>query len=124
MTGVHSTPSHSLVALHDWTFLLGPGLVIGVNSLLLAYLMYRSRLVPRFIAVLGLVGGPLVFASSTAAMFGLYEQISVWESITALPVTAWEMSLAVYLIVKGFKPSPIDRRPIPPVQPHAALSPA
>jgi hypothetical protein len=97
----------SLVAIHDWTFLFGPSLAIGVNTLLLAYLMYSSRLVPRVIAVLGLIGGPLIFASGTAEMFGLYQQISVWGSIGALPVFAWEMSLAVWLIVKGFKPSPI-----------------
>jgi hypothetical protein len=115
----------SLVALHDWTFLLGPGLIIGINTSLLAYLMYRSRLVPRFIAVLGLVGGPLVFASSTAVLFGLYDQVSAVAGLAALPVTAWEMSLAGYLIVKGFKPSPlIDSATLPPAQPHAAHSPA
>jgi hypothetical protein len=67
--------------------------------------MYRSGLVPRGIAVLGLIGGPLIFASGTAEMFGLYQQISVLRSIAAIPVFAWEMSLAVWLIVKGFKPS-------------------
>jgi len=92
----------SLVAIHDWSFLFGPGFAIGVNTLMLAYLRSRSRLVPRFIAVLGLVGGPIIFASSTAVLFGLYEQVSVWGPIAAIPVTAWEMSLAVYLIVKGF----------------------
>src|SRR5262245_45108579 len=51
------------LAVHDWTFLFGPGLAIGVNTLLLAYLMYRSRLIPRLIAVIGLTGGPLIFAS-------------------------------------------------------------
>jgi hypothetical protein len=99
--------ARSLVALHDWTFLLGPGLVIGVNSLLLAVLAYRSGLVPRWIAVLGLVGGPVVFASSTAILFGLYDQVSVWGMAAAVPVTAWEMSLAVFLIVKGFRPTPV-----------------
>jgi Domain of unknown function (DUF4386) len=64
----------SLVAVHDWTFLFGPGFAIGVNTLMLAYLMYRSGLVPRLIAVLGLIGGPLIFASSAAVLFGLYEQ--------------------------------------------------
>jgi hypothetical protein len=97
----------ALVAVHDWTFLFGPGLAIGVNTLMLAYLMYRSGLVPRLIAVLGLIGGPVVFASSTAVLFGLYPQVSVWGSIAAIPVFAWEMSLAVWLIVKGFKPSAI-----------------
>jgi Domain of unknown function (DUF4386) len=97
----------ALVAVHNWTFLFGPGLAIGVNTLMLAYLMYRSGLVPRLIAVLGLIGGPLVFASSAAVLFGLYEQVSVWGSIAAIPVFAWEMSLAVWLIAKGFKPSAI-----------------
>jgi len=101
------TVGKSLVAIHEWTFLFGPNLALGVNTLLLAYLMYRSRLVPRLIAVLGLIGGPLIFASGTAEMFGLYQQISVWGAIAAIPVFAWEMSLAVWLIVKGFKPSSI-----------------
>src|SRR5215475_14911526 len=97
----------TLVAVHDWTFLFGPGLAIGVNTLMLAYLMYRSRLVPRPIAVLGLIGGPVIFASSAAVLFGLYEQVSAWGSIAAVPVFVWEMSLAVWLIVKGFRPSAI-----------------
>lgn len=95
----------ALVAVHDWTFLFGPGFAIGVNTLLLAYLMFRSGLVPRPIAVTGLIGGPLVFASSTAVLFGLYEQISALGALAGLPVFAWEMSLAVWLIVKGFRPA-------------------
>jgi Ca2+/Na+ antiporter len=98
----------SLVAVHDWTFLIGPNLALGPNTLMLAYLMYKSQLVPRFIAILGLVGGPLLFAFATAVLFGVFEQVSVWGALGALPVFAWEMSLAVWLIVKGFKPSPLD----------------
>ena len=64
------TVGQSLVAVHNWTFLFGPKLALGVNTVLLAYLMYRSRLVPRAIAVLGLVGGSLIFASGTAVLFG------------------------------------------------------
>jgi hypothetical protein len=97
----------SLVVIHNWTFLFGPSLAIGVNTLLLAYLMYTSRLVPRVIPVLGLVGGPVIFGSGTAEMFGLYQQISVWGSVGAIPVFLWEMSLAVWMIAKGFKPSAI-----------------
>src|SRR5437867_1289308 len=96
----------ALVAMHDWTFLFGPNLALGVNTSLLAYLMFRSGLVPRVIAVLGLVGGPLIFASGTAVLFGLYGQTSAWGAVTALPVFAWEMSLAVWMIVKGFNPAP------------------
>ena len=95
----------ALVALHDWTFLFGPGLAIGINTTLLAWLMYRSQLVPRAIAVVGLIGGPLVFCSSVAVLFGLYEQTSAVAGLAAFPVFAWEMSLAGWLIAKGFKPS-------------------
>lgn len=100
------TAGRTLVAIHDWTFLLGPNFVLGANTLVLACLMYRSGLVPRSIAVLGLVGGPLICASATAVMFGLYEQVSAVGSVAAVPVFAWEVSLAVRLIVKGFTPSP------------------
>lgn len=94
----------SLVVIHNWTFLVGPSLAIGVNTSLLAYLMYRSGLVPRIIPVLGLIGGPVIFAAGTAELFGLFQQVSVWGAIAAIPVTAWEMSLAVWMIVKGFRP--------------------
>ncbi|MFE2526913.1 DUF4386 domain-containing protein [Streptomyces sp. NPDC059382] len=92
----------ALVALHEWTFLLGPNVALGLNTTLLAYAMYRSRLVPRFIALLGLVGGPLICASGVAVMFGAYGQVSVAGSVAAVPVFAWEVTLAVRLIVKGF----------------------
>ena len=77
---------------------------------MLAHLMYRSRLVPRLIAVLGLVGGPLLFALATAVMFGVFDQVSVWGAVAALPVFAWEMSLAVWLIVKGFTPPLVEHQ--------------
>jgi hypothetical protein len=103
------TAGKSLVVIQDWTFLLGPGLMPGVNGVLLGYLMYRSGLVPRGLAMLGLIGGPLLFASATATLFGLYEQVSVWSAPATILVAAWELGLAIYLIVKGFKPSPILR---------------
>jgi Domain of unknown function (DUF4386) len=97
----------SLVAVRDWTFLLGPGLIPAVNALLLGYLMYRSALVPRVIPVLGLIGAPLLIASALATMFGINHQASVFSLIVTLPVAAWELSLGVWLVVKGFKPAPI-----------------
>ena len=69
--------------------------------------MFRSALVPRVIEIVGLVGGPLIFASGTAVLFGLYTQTSTWGAVTALPVFVPEMSLAVCMIVKGFRPSAI-----------------
>jgi hypothetical protein len=118
------TVGQSLVAVHDWTFLFGPKLALGVNTVLLAYLMYRSRLVPRVIAVIGLVGGSLVFASGTAVLFGLYEDLSIVGVVAAAPVLAWELSVAVWMIVKGFRPSPVltdaARSLTPSVAPAAA----
>jgi hypothetical protein len=97
-----------LVAIHDATFLIGPGLLAGLgNGMLLGYLMYRSALVPRRMALLGLIGGPLVTASGIAVLFGLYEQVSPVAAITAIPETLWELSLGIWLIVKGFNPSVI-----------------
>ena len=92
--------------LHDWTFLLGPGFVVGVgNGLILGYLMYTSRLVPRGMAVLGLVGGPLVMASGIAVILGVIEIGSVWQVLPALPEFVWELALGIWLIVKGFNRS-------------------
>ena len=84
-----------------------PILISGVNALLLGSLMYRSGLVPRIIPLVGLIGAPLILVSATAIMFGVWTQSSVWHGIAAAPIFAWELSLGVYLVVKGFKPSPI-----------------
>jgi Domain of unknown function (DUF4386) len=102
------TVGRSLVAIKDWTFLLGPGFVVGIgNGLLLGYLMYRSGLVPRRMAMLGLVGGPLICLSGAAVLFGVIDEGSVWQAIATIPEFIWELSLGTYLIVMGFKPSPI-----------------
>jgi hypothetical protein len=99
------TAGRVLVAIRDWTFLLGPSLMPGVNALLLGYLMYRSGLVPRLIPVLGLIGGPLLIASATATLFGINDPVSVWSGIAVAPIFVWELSLGVWLVVKGFNPS-------------------
>jgi Domain of unknown function (DUF4386) len=96
----------SLVAVYEWTFTLGPGFVVGIgNGLILGYLMYRSGLVPRRMAMLGLIGGPLICASGLAVMFGAFEPAGTAQGIASIPEIAWEASLGIYLIVKGFKPS-------------------
>ncbi len=103
-----STVGRSLVAIHDWTFLLGPGFVVGVgNGLILGYLMYRSGLVPRGMAMLGLVGGPLLCAAGIAVLFDVIEPGSAAQAIATIPEFVWELSLGIYLMVKGFKPAPI-----------------
>ncbi len=100
------TVGKSLVALHDWTFLLGPGFVVGIgNGLLLGYLMYRSGLVPRPMAVLGLIAGPVLCAAGIAVLFDVIEPNSALKNIAAIPEFVWELSLGIWLIVKGFNPS-------------------
>jgi hypothetical protein len=104
--GSLTVAGESLVAIHDWTFLLGPGFCVGVNGLVLGYLFYRSGLVPRWMAMFGLVGGPLIFASSTAVLFGAYEQGGL-HFLFSIPEIVFEASITIYTIVKGFRPSPI-----------------
>jgi hypothetical protein len=106
-----TTVGRSLVAIHDQTFLLGPAFCAGIgNGLMLGYLMYRSGLVPRRMAMLGLYGGPLAAVTATAVLFGAYGQTSATNSLFTLPEFAWELSLGIYLIVKGFKASPATSR--------------
>src|ERR687893_2533205 len=105
--GSLTVAGQSLVAIHDWTFLLGPGFCVGVNGLLLGYLFYRSGLVPRQLAMFGLVGGPLIFASSIAILFGAYEQTGGVGFLFAVPEIIFEAGITVYTIWKGFRPSPI-----------------
>jgi hypothetical protein len=98
----------SLVVLHNWTRLLGPGFFVGVgNGLMLGYLIFRSALVPRGMAVLGLVGGPLIIASGVAVLVGVIEAGSLWQCIATIPEFFWELSLGIWLTVKGFNPSVI-----------------
>jgi hypothetical protein len=104
------TVGKSLVALHDWTFLFGPGILAGVgNGILLGYMMYRSALVPRGMAVLGLIGGPVLVAAAVAILFGVIEAGSVWQVIATLPEALWELSLGIWLIVRGFNRSALAR---------------
>ena len=93
------------VAIYNWTFLLGQSLMPGINALLLGSLMYRSRLVPRIIPVVGLIGAPFLICTVIATLFGGMKLGS--PQLAAVPVGAWELSLGVWLVVKGFRPSPI-----------------
>jgi hypothetical protein len=104
----------ALVAIYDQTFLLGQSLIPAANALLLGSLLYRSRLVPRSLPLLGFIGAPLLVASTTATMFGVIDRISPLSGIAALPIALWEFSLGLWLLVKGFKPSPITIGMPPP----------
>jgi hypothetical protein len=106
----------SLIAVHKWTFLLGPAFCAGIgNGMLLGYLMYRSGLVPRRMTYLGLIGGPLVVASAIATLFGAYTQTSSWSGLATVPEFLWELSLGLWLVVKGFNPSPVLSEDASPV---------
>jgi hypothetical protein len=97
----------ALVAQYDWTTLFGQGTLPAFNALLLGTLLYKSRLVPRVLPLLGLIGAPLLIAGVAGTMFGLWEKVNVVSGIAVLLIAGWEFSLGVYLVVKGFKPSPI-----------------
>ncbi len=99
-----SAVSDALVAMQQWTFNLGPGFVVGVgNGMLLGYMMYRTGLVPRGMAWLGLIGGPLLCISGTAILFGVIEAGSTWAKVAVVPEFFWELSFGLYLLIKGFR---------------------
>jgi hypothetical protein len=95
----------ALVAVRDSAHLLGPGVIPGLNAVLLGYLMYRSRLVPRLIPAMGLIGAPLFLVAITASILGFREQVSVLYGIAVIPIALWELSLGLWLTFKGFNPS-------------------
>jgi len=98
--------AYTLAAIKDWTFILGPGWVVGWgNGLILGYLMYSSGLVPRKMCWLGLVGGPLIILTGTLVMFGVADQGGTLQGLATIPEGLWELSLGVYCTWKGFKPS-------------------
>lgn len=101
-----SAAGAALVAIHDWTFLIGPGLMAPLNALLIGSVMYRSRLLPRWIPTLGLIGAPLLLTSCAATLFGAWEQISAPAMVLVLPIAIWEFSFGVYMTVKGFRSVP------------------
>lgn len=96
-----------LKAIHDWTFMLGPLFMLGINTMMYSYIFFKTKLVPRFISTLGITGAICVFVCALLVMFGVIEQISALGGILALPVAANEMILAVWLIAKGFNESAI-----------------
>lgn len=98
----------SLVAIHNWTFLLGPGFADGVGTgMILGWLMYRSGLVGRRMALFGVVGGPLLAASGVAVLLGVIPQGSALQGIATIPEIVWEAFLGLHLTFRTLKSSPI-----------------
>jgi hypothetical protein len=100
------TTGQALVAVRDWTFNFGPNVCAGINALLFGTLLYKSRLVPRIIPTLGLIGAPFILAASVLAVFGVAEVGSAWF-FGVIPVAIWELSVGTWMTFKGFRPSPL-----------------
>ena len=96
--------SHALVAMYDRIFLLGQSFMPAICDLLLGFLLYQSRLVPRRLSVIGIVGSPILIAGYLAVLFGGIHQHGPLAGLSALPVALFEFSLGVWLVVKGFNP--------------------
>jgi hypothetical protein len=96
------TTGRALIAIHNWTFLIGPGLMAAVNAFCIASVMHRSKLVPRVIARIGLVGAPLLLASCVATLFGAFKQVSGPAFVLGLPIFVWELSFGWWMTFKGF----------------------
>lgn len=112
-----------LVSVHDWAFLLGPGLIPAVNALLLGTVLLQHRLVPRVIPIIGLLGVPLLLASAVGTVLGLVDQVSPVAGLLALPIAAWEISLGGWLVVKGFRSPYADDRSGPrPLLDHSVAA--
>jgi hypothetical protein len=105
------TAGHTQLAMYDWTFLLSQSLAPAFNALCLGYVMYRSGLVPRILPALGLIGAPLLLTSDIAIFFGVYDRAAPIALLAASPIAVWELSLGVYLTVKGFRPSAVAALP-------------
>jgi len=118
-----ATAGRSLTVTYDWAFLFGPGLMAGIgNGLILGYVMYRSGLVPRRLATLGLVGGSVHVIGFLGVLFGAFEAGSAPQFLFTATEIAWEAALPIYLIWKGFKSTSIasiDER-MPAVEPRIA----
>ena len=99
--------ANALVELRNWTFLFGPGLMPVFNALLFGTLLYRSRLVPRIIPTVGLIGAPLLFTAFIANLFGAFDQVSSASFFLTLPIAAWEFSVGSWMTFKGFRPEAV-----------------
>jgi hypothetical protein len=99
--------ANALVDVRNWTFLFGPGLMPVFNAVLFGTLLYKSRLVPRVIPTVGLIGAPLLFTAFIANLFGAFDQVSAASFFLTLPIAAWELSVGIWMTFKGFRPEAV-----------------
>ena len=103
-SGASPALGQGIEAIYEWAFRIGPGFFVGVgNGLILGYMMYKSGLVPRWMAMFGLVGGPLVILAGILVIFDVIETGSTIDGIMTIPEAFWELSLGIYLVAKGFR---------------------
>ncbi|HRJ30558.1 MAG TPA: DUF4386 domain-containing protein [Cyclobacteriaceae bacterium] len=103
------TISRTLVTMYDRMFLIGQSLMPAVDDMLLGLLLYHSRLVPRGLSIIGIIGGPVLLAGTFSVMFGLLDQREPLAGLSALFVAVFEFSLGIYLITKGFKSGTLNK---------------
>jgi hypothetical protein len=115
--GALAVTGMSQVATYDWAFTLGQSLAPGLNAILLGTLLYRSGLVPRVLPLIGLIGAPLHLTAVALTLFGVIDRSGTVALIAVLPVAVWELSLGIYLVARGFRPSPILTTTAPPAPP-------
>ncbi|MGH2827981.1 MAG: DUF4386 domain-containing protein [Actinomycetota bacterium] len=119
------TAGSALTATYDWAFLFGPGLMAGVgNGLILGYVMYRSGLVPRRLAMLGLAGGSIHVLGFCFVLFGAIDAGSAGQFLFSIGEMAWEATLPIYVLLKGFKTTGIISSEESAPTPAPSMAPA
>lgn len=98
----------AFIAIQNWTFTFGPNIALGPSTFMIGFMLYKAKLVPRTIAIMGMVGGPLILACGVLVMFGVFPQVSLWGGLLAIPVFLYEMSLAIRLLTRGFNTNEVD----------------
>ena len=103
-SGTDAALGQGIFAVYEWSFRIGPGFFVGVgNGLILGYMMFKSGLVPRRMAMLGLIGGPLLCLAGILVIFDVIEASGPIQAVMTIPEALWELSLGIYLVVKGFR---------------------
>jgi hypothetical protein len=91
-----------LSTLRDWSLLFGTVIFLGLGCLTLNYLLYRSKLVPRWLSVFGLIGGIGILIYGILGLFGTETSSFDATTLLAAPIAVQEMVFASWLIIKGF----------------------
>jgi len=93
---------NTFIAVHDWAFILGPNFMLAINTAIYSYVFLKTGLVPKKLAIFGLIASCLIMVAALCEMFGLFRQISAWGIVLALPIAIFEITLAIRLIASGF----------------------